>query len=449
MGWAWRDKKTTCAGSVLFRGRVAPRASEFGHLAERGFIIHPIEPGESAHWAMRLAHPRLGEADVVCLWDCPRPPRQLIDFDPMLTREEREDAYLGESTVSVVIEGQRRDVLRDRKTLLRFLHAVMGGDGVVAIDHTAQRFWPREALEDELAHDADLDIESLYTLHAVTADQEAGEAADDDEEDAEVVWLHSHGLAEIGLFDFDILRPSEDVLGRARDVLRAIAFAIVEGRVARNTGRFRLTSAGDDVRLVDVKDFLKRATRSANALRLGADEDHNHDRAVICDVAGGIFGRLFGRVTPSRLLSENFSDAVAVPISTAATDLMGERARGTYLQFRQLAGEFAEFEFPVLAKLGYRVDGGAPDEREHLWFTVNELGDDRLDGTLDSSPGHIERLRKGQRGWHAVEQMTDWSIVTPLGMITPRCTVPARQIRANREQFRQLLRMARRQSEAG
>lgn len=449
MGWAWRDKKTTCAGSVLFRGRVAPRASEFGHLADRGFIIHPVEPGESAHWAMRLAHPKLGEADVVCLWDCPRPPRQLIDLDPMLTREEREQAYLGESTVSVVIEGQRSDVLRDRKTLLRFLHAVMGYDGVVAVDHTAQRFWPREALEDELAHDADLDIESLYTLHAVTSDQDGQDDSGDDDEDGEVVWLHSHGLAEIGLFDFDILRPSDDVLGRARDVLRAIAFAIVEGRVNRNTGRFRLTSAGDDVRFVDVRDFLARASRAANALRLGADEDHNHDRAVLCDAAGGLFGRLFGRVTPSRLLSQDFSDHVVVPISTGATELMAERALGTYLQFRQLAGEFAEFEFPVLAKLGYRIDGGGPHDREHLWFEVNELGDDRLDATLGSTPMNVERLRKGQRGWHKVDLLTDWMIATPLGTITPRCTVPARQIRGNRDRFRQLMRMARRQSEAG
>jgi hypothetical protein len=320
----------------------------------------------------------------------------------------------------------------------------MGSDGVVAIDHTAQRFWPREALEDELAHDADLDIESLYTLHAVTTDHDGG-----DDEDAEVVWLHSHGLAEIGRFDFDVLRPSEDVLGHGRDVLRAVAFAILEGTVNRNTPRFTLTAPGGNVRLVDIRDFLKRGGRAANDLRTGADADHNRDRAVLCDVASGLLGRLFGRMTPSRLLSDELPEDVIVPFSTAATNLMAERARGTYLQFRQLVGEFAEFEFPVVAKLGFRVDGGGPDDREHLWFEVNELGDDRLDGTLASVPMGIERMRKGQRGWHKVDLLTDWAIGTPLGMITPRYTVPARQIRGDRERFRQLMRMARRQSEAG
>ncbi|HEY7115264.1 MAG TPA: DUF4026 domain-containing protein [Tepidisphaeraceae bacterium] len=441
MGWAWRNKKTTCAGSVLFRGRVAPRAEEFASLGDRGFVIQPVEASRAAHWAIKLAHPQLGQADVICLRDCPRPPRQLIDFDPMLTREEREEAYLGESTVSVVCEGQRQDVLRDRKTLLRFLDAVMGNDGIVAVDNTAQRFWPREALEDELAHDADLDIESLYTLHAVTAA---------DEDDDEVVWLHSHGLAEIGLFDFDVLHPSDDILGRGRDALRAIAFAILEGAVQRNTPRFGLMSPGGDVRFVDVRDFIRRAAGADDDLRPGADDEHNRDRAVLCNVtAGGWFARRFGHVTPSRLLSDEMPDEMTVPFSTAATSLMAERALGTYLQFRQLAGEFAEFEFPVIAKLGYRIDGGAPDDREHLWFSVNEFGDDRIDATLVSSPFAIERMSKGQRAWHKVTRLTDWSILTPLGTITPRHTVPARQIRANRDRFRQLMQSARRHSEAG
>ncbi|MDB5322956.1 MAG: hypothetical protein JWN40_4587 [Phycisphaerales bacterium] len=443
MGWSWRNKKTTCAGSVLFRGGVPPRAEEFAHLERRGFAIAPAAPtSRAAHWGLLVSHPKLGEAQVMCLRDCPRPGRQLIDLDPMLTRPERDAAYLGESTVSVVVEGERQDVLRDRKALLGFMRAVMGDDGVVAVDHTAQRFWPPEALDDEVGHDADLDIESLYTLHAVTGD----DAGDD-----EVIWLHSHGLAEIGLFDFDVLRPSEDLLGRGRDALRAVAFAILDGVVNRNTAKFALMMPGGSVRFVDVRDFLKRGGRAGNELRPGADAEHNRDRAVLCDVAGGGWlGRLFGRrVTPSRLLSQGMPDEMMVPFSTSASNLMAERAKGTYLQFRQLAGEFAEFDFPVVVKLGYRIDGGGPEEREHLWFEVNHLHDDRIDATLASVPQAVRKLKKGQRGWHMLDLLTDWAIPTPLGTITPRYTVPARQIRGDRERFRQLMRQARRVSEAG
>src|SRR3954469_15532248 len=131
MGWNWRNKTTACAGSVLFRGKIPPRAQEFAHLEQRGLRVRNIQPSPAANWALRLSHPKWGEADIVCLHECPRPPEQLIDFDPSLTKEEREQAHLGESTVSVMLEGERRDVLRDRKNLLRFLRAVMGGDGMV------------------------------------------------------------------------------------------------------------------------------------------------------------------------------------------------------------------------------------------------------------------------------------------------------------------------------
>jgi hypothetical protein len=206
---------------------------------------------------------------------------------------------------------------------------------------------------------------------------------------------------------------------------------------------------GGDVRLVDVRDFQKRAGRALNDLRPGADAEHNHDRAVLCDVAGGWLGRIFGRVTPSRMLSQPLREEMVVPFPTAASKLMAERAKGTYLQFRQLAGEFAEFDFPVIVKLGYRIDGGGTDEREHLWFEVNNLHDDRIDATLQSVPRAVKKMKKGQRGWHMLELLTDWAILTPLGTITPRYTVPARQIRGNREQFRQLMLEARRVSEAG
>lgn len=398
-----------------------------------------IQPSPAANWALRLSHPKWGKADIVCLREYARPPQQLIDFDPSLTKEEREQAHLGESTVSVMLEGERRDVLRDRKNLLRFLRAVMGGDGMVAVDHTAQRFWPREALDDELCHDADLDIESLYTLHAIT----------DDQDEHKVVWLHSHGLSEIGLFDFDVLQPSEDLLGRGRDALRVIAFAILEGNVERNTPRFTLMRPGGDVRFVEVRDFQKRASRAANILRIGADQQHASNRAVLCDPAGGWLSRFFGRITPSHLLSQPAPDDMTVPFSTPASSLMAERALGTYLQLQQLAGEFAEFEFPIIVKLGYRIDSGGPDEREHLWFQVHELGDVRIDATLESTPFSISRMKKNQRAWHLMELLTDWAILTPLGTITPRHTVPARQIRGSRDQFRELLQQARQHSEAG
>lgn len=426
----WQDRQSQCAGSVLFRGSLPPRADDFAFLKAQGVSITSTEAGEGTHWMLELEHPQWGKATVICLRNAPRLPQLMIDLDPLLTEEERDLARLGESTVAIMVEGTRGNVLRDRKNLFRFQRALMGDDGVAAVDHTAQRIWSRAALDDELAHDADLDVESLYVLHVVTEDREEG-----GDEDPVPLWMHSHGLAEIGFFDFDILRPHEDLAGRAMDLTRAIAFGIVEGRVKPNTAKFPLAAPGGDVRFVDVRDFNRRADKAMAALRLDADEEHNKDRAVICEPVSGLLGRWFGRVRPSRFLSEPDDEQMIVHFSDEASDLMAQRARSTYAQFAELAAEFAEFECTPIVKLGYPVDGGDGSQREHLWFEVHELGEDKVDATLINEPYHIAAMQAGQRQWHDINRLTDWTLITPAGAINPRNTRPARLIRPRREEL--------------
>jgi hypothetical protein len=61
-------------------------------------------------------------------------------------------------------------------------------------------------LADELVHDAPLDIVQIHVLHVVTQ--------------PEGVWLHSHGLGELGSVDFDVLRPAEALTTEQFDVSR-------------------------------------------------------------------------------------------------------------------------------------------------------------------------------------------------------------------------------------
>jgi hypothetical protein len=114
--------------------------------------------------------------------------------------------------------------------------------------------------------------------------------------------------------------------------------------------------------------------------------------------------------------------------------------------FRRLAGELAEFGFPNIAKLGYAVDGATgEDEKEHLWFEVHAMHDDSLDATLQSGPFHIAAMKQGQRGTHDAERLSDWSILTPAGIINPRNTAPVRMIRENREALLKMMKEAQTQ----
>jgi uncharacterized protein YegJ (DUF2314 family) len=129
--------------------------------------------------------------------------------------------------------------------------------------------------------------------------------------------------------------------------------------------------------------------------------------------------------------------------SHSATDLAADRACKTYPLLRTYAREFAEFEFPVLVKLGYAVDGAANQkEREHMWFEVHELGDDSIDATLANRPNFISRMKEGDRGRHNTSLISDWMIMTPLGYMNPRSTAAARMVRENADKLREMMRQA-------
>ena len=447
----WRDRTVTCAGSVLFRGRMPPRLQEFAPaLKAAGGAAEPA-PADGDLGVADLRHPQWGAARAVCLRDAPTPSAALVDFAPNLGAAERAAAKAAGSSVGVALEGGRGDVLRDRKSLLRFLRALMGDDGLVAVDHTAQRFWPRAALDDELAHDADLDVEAIFATHAVSDDPPDGDAPDGDaggdEPDRPTKWLHTHGLAEVGFFDFDVLAPHESVVSQGGvDALRVMAFDILEGAARPGADRHPLAGGPNGaVRLVDVAAFNRRAAPRDVALRLGADDDHNVDRVVLCDPPGGLLGRWFGRPRPCGWLQREVGDGdLLLLFSDAATELMAGRARATWPRFRAFAAELAEFEFPTIAKIGYETDaGGNGGRREHLWFEVHEARDASADATLQSEPFDIAGMRAGDRGEHPLERLTDWSIITPAGMITPRSTAPLRRIREHKDQLREMVRAGR------
>jgi len=426
----WRNRAVDLVGSVFFRGSMPPRADDFQYLAEQGVRLKEIDPqNENLSWCLNAGHPAWGEAEIFCpRGGMPTPPRALIDFDKNLTSDEKEAAAAGRSPVLVRVKGSKRDVLRDRKSLLRWFGAVMADDGVVAIDHIAQHMWSRSALDDELSHDADVDIVALYTIHLVGSDES---------DTAE--WLHTHGLGEMGFFDFDILRPSDDLGDVAADALRAIAFAIVEGEVTKSTPRWQLCYPKGDVRFVDVADFNRRADADIKRLRgpdPEHDEDHNHDRAILCEPSGKLLGRWFDKMKPAKFLSSRFDEEGMFQLSPAASELSETRAKHTYPLFRKLAEELKEFELPVLAKIGYVVDDATEDDREYLWFEVHEFFDDAVDATLANEPFRIARMKAGQRGRHKIDKINDWAIFTPIGTINPRNTQPAREIRAHPAEFR-------------
>jgi len=428
----WWKKKLPLLGSVLFRGGMSPRVEEMSYLKESGFDLQPQSPAQNCEWNLKLRHKQWGEGELVTLKDTPLPPPQMIAYLP-LSDEEKAEILQGQSSVSLKMESSHEHVLRDRKNLLRVLRAIMGRDGVAAVDHVSERFWSRAGLDDEMLHNADLDVEGIYNIHSVYG------------EDERVTWMHTHGLGEVGALDFDILNPSEGVAGIAGlDSLRSLSFALLEGKATVSDEPFPFAHPGGDIRLVDVNRFHREADPAVAALR-DNDASHNSKRVVLCDPSSqGFFTRLFRKgLRPSRFLSAELPEHVMSSFSNEATALMSARARDTYNVLQSLLEEFDEIPCQALAKIGYVVDGGGPTDREHMWFEIHKAEPDGLDATLINSPFNIEGMKAGDRRKHDIALLTDWMIMTPAGPINPRFTTPVRRIRQHKDKLIEAVRKAR------
>jgi hypothetical protein len=425
--FAFLERDRPAAGCVLYPGALAPPIDRL-EVLNAPVTWTPKTPAPEHVWEAEAVHPKWGTVDLACHRSGKTLPGVIIDHTLALSEAERSRARLGQATIAVRVHTRPRQVLADRKRLLFWLRALMQADGVIGIDTTSQLLWSPAMLDDELTHDADLDIEALYTIHAVWEELDK----------SRVPWLHTHGLGALGAFDIDVLGPSPLFVSNCADPLRAIAFAAFEGTIGPETPRFELAHPGGAVRLVPVDEFHAHASPEHQRLR-DLDAAHGAPRAVLCEPAGGLFGRWRNRPLPSRFLSTLSDDRFVTPFSTAATTLMAERARQTIGVFGRLREEFASLDLPAVAKLGYEVDGGGPDEREHLWFEVHGISGDRVDATLTNRPFRVPGLTTGERRAHDLARLTDWTILSPEGQITPRNLSAARRLRETRSKWQTLL----------
>lgn len=420
--------------AVHFAGTAPPPAEAFGRLRDQGYTITELEPGESM-WSLGLEHPVHGKAQLWCERDGP-----LIDdfirFASNLSDAEKASALGSSSSVGLQVPAKRQQVLRDRKTMLRIARDVLGEDGVMVLDVASQLPWSRASLADELAHDADLDIEALYCLHNVYDDSAGDPTA---EPSGEVYWLHTHGLAELGRFDLDIVAPHPEFVEACGDPIRAIATMILDGEINASESRFMFGHPGGEARLVPAAEFMRQADPSMAGMRDATD--HDDRRSVLCEPAGRrVLGLGRGdRPEPLHLARRPPADQFVIYFPTATTDLMAERAKATTGVLQALMVEFAEFEVVPIVKLGYPTPD---DSKEHLWFTAHGFDDGTVDATLENKPFAVD-LTPGERASRPLDLLTDWMLMTPAGTVTPRSMIAARQLREHADEIREAMREAR------
>jgi hypothetical protein len=410
-----RDEPALAA--VHFPGSAPPPAEAFARLRAAGYELHE-QRVERALWSLALEHPVHGSAELTGFRDGPLID-EVIRFAPRISEAERAPAMGSSSVVGVRVPARRRHVLADRKTLLRIARDVLGDDGVMVVDVMPQVPWSRAGLDDELMHDADLDIEALYSIDRVVDDPPTALVEPD------VLWLHTHGLAELGAFDIDIVAPDRAFADSCGDLFRTLATMVLDREIRPSEDRFTFGYPDGVARLVPADKFMRQADRRFAAVRDG--DDHANRRSILCEPSGRRFLGLGRRDRPEPLLSARRPPAeqFVLYFPNAMSTLMAERARATIGVLRALMAEFAEFEVQALVKLGYPTSNGGS---EHLWFTVHAIGDETVDATLENEPFEVD-LRPGERAERPLDLLSDWILGTPAGPITPRSMEAARSLR--------------------
>lgn len=418
-------------GVVCFPGSAPPPAEAFDRLQALGYGATELRAERSA-WGLRLDHPTHGRAELWVERDMP-PVDDYIRFASNLSEAERAAAYGSSAAVRLQVPANRKNVLHDRKVMLRIARDVLGEDGLLVLDVASELPWSRASLDDELAHDADLDIEALYCLHAVIPGSGPAEPS------GPATWLHTHGLTELGRFDIDIVAPHPGFVEHCADPIRAVASMILDGAVGPGESRFSIGQPGGEARLVPAPEFARLADPAWASLRDAGD--HADHRSVLCEPAGRRvlgFGR-GDRPEPWQFARRPPSDHFVIYFSTAMTDLSAERAKATIGVLRSLMAEFTEFDVVAFVKLGYPKADGA---HEHLWFEAHAFGDDTIDATLENRPFAVD-LRMGERAERPAALLTDWMLATPAGQVTPRSMIAARRLRERADEVRALMAQAR------
>lgn len=412
--------------SILFREPVPPGPEL---LAELNPV--QIEHNEDGSWTAKIESVK---GCYVWVHSVPEPGGSLsvdIRFSPGLSDDERDKLNQAKTAWHVIIDPGSGPVLQTRKQSLVALGKIFGtirrGVGFYSFD--SFRVWSLAMLSDELMTKASLDVDALYGIHPVVNPDGSR-------------WVHTHGLAALGGFDIDLINPSDDMLGRAHTLIRALAFAIIEGSLVIDEPKFQIAHPGGVIRMVPTREFDEMVDPKFRGIR-ESDECHTENRAVVCEpkLKKGKLGLGKAKLEPSRFVRGSVSDRTVFAMSKTATDLMAQRSQETYPLLVELMVEFESLGLPVLVKVACPTDSDAG--AEHIWFEVHGADSNGIDATCLNQPYDVSSLRQGDRGRYGFSQITEWQMQTPIGSISPTQLAPIRHMRANREQLEEMMRQHR------
>lgn len=377
----------------------------------------------------------LDSPDPQIIWNAvmevePDRPPAILWCEPSKPLPPDEDAELGLASCPWVIGCQtmldRADPITTYASIMRLLARVFD-EAPAILDVTSGHWFTRRDLQEifvTAAHDPPEEV--LWMIHAVSAEGGGDEAP---------TWLHTHGLNRCGRPELEMLEVPRAMSGAAGELINNIAEFFLENPMPPPGEPVEI---GPGLRITfqpwrEGARYLAPNVPGALADRKSKDmaPAHTGVRATICaPEPRGVFRKAW--VWPREVIERLANDDAIIYRTERATARIAALARATWPEFAMafaslasagLAPERDDADTDFLIKAGFSQDGGNDGDddqaREHLWFRVLGFEGNRAQGRLVNTPIHIRRLKEGDRVWIDRDQISDWSVSTPIGRYEP------------------------------
>ena len=240
----------------------------------------------------------------------------------------------------------------------------------------------------------------------------------------EEVWLHTHGLKRCGLYELEILGSNKEFFNDHYKMIESFALRMLESDepIEPGDGVFVGQAAGKVLTLTAVDwhealEFYPDAT-------LGTEEDrddgvHGEDTYVLM-IYKNDRDEEAKRYTPVQDFNQFLDQNPMYMFSNAETKRMSDLA---IERIPFMLKAFENKDNTIIVKIGLITDkaywNGDKPEREHIWFELKDVKDDKIVAVLTQEPYYVSNIRKGDTGTYPLSDITDWLVYTDERSIGP------------------------------
>lgn len=349
----------------------------------------------------------------------------------------------------------KNDVLLSYRHQLKMVQ-ILVPDLLLGIDISAAgRGFTREWLNFQLENDVQLNIESLYTIHAIY---------DTENTPPTMYWFHTHGLLRCGIPEVELLLPHTiNSYYGIPDLLRSfVGQSLNEGKVLFNEPMLcgQTEKQLEYIVALPYQEGIRQVNKETpiGQLKSLEDIDYSHDNMPENQFLGDRNDRDDQHDHPSCMLFrtnestpvlqtffKGFDDDAAIMFYRPNTETyeMATKARLRWHYFAQmfteygqpevkekkglLAGFFSkknraeveEEETPRAFMVKCGIPYGDTDDLEHMWFIPERLENDTFTGKLINQPFYVKEMEEGGVYQLDTSMLTDWNIYFSGDKYTP------------------------------